>query len=345
MKNAFTGVSEYDRFGPWVDKVDEEGDVPHLYRDYPIDFSSEPLVLKVPRNIARRNATPDMDLYNHLIVLGQQDLTVLSRRVSKSSRAADAAASDETGRAGRSAARERASSDSSDGYNVVTIARADVVAIRTSLNLLDGRLMVSTAEGTPIVVSYSGSASDVIDAFVGALRETACAKPASPVGEALLQAGGARVRPALVPNDAPVDTFLATAFLEGHGANPHLSAWAAHGRRRVAPEAEGMQGTVQRLKHALSPMTLHGALFAGDEAAMEVFGRRSWLMRGRAATYSRSRLVIPFGAPDRLDVAPHPRYPAVTVATIGAGKWSASMPVPRGSVAEQLLSEAAGKGR
>lgn len=341
MKNAFKGVSEYDRFGPWVDEVTEEEDVPRLYRSYPIDFSVERLVLKVPRNIARRNATPTMDLYNHLILLGQGRLTVLSRRVAKTARTAGGAVGGTAGGRGSVAA----SPDSGPGYDVVTIQCADVVAIRNSLNLLDGRLTVSTAQGTPVKVAYNGTGSDVIDSFVGALRAAACVKPASAVGAALLAAGGPRARPVLVPKDGPVDTFLATSFLEAHGANPRLSAWAAHGRRRVAPEAAGMEGVAQRAKHALSPMTLHGALFAADDVAMEVFGRQSWLIRGRAATYSKSRLVIPFSAPDRLDLTPHPLYPDVKVAIIGAGDWKAEMPLPRDSAAEQLLSEAASKVR
>lgn len=321
MKKARKGFSEYDRFGPWIDEVTRMDDVPRLYRNYPIDFSVERLVLKVPRNIERRNATPEMDLYDHLIMLGKDQLTVLSRRSGKPSR--------------------KGSADSGRGYDVVAIPFADVVAIRNALNLLDGRLTVSTSEGTPIAVSYNGSAGDVVDMFVGALREAVCIRPASPVGSALLAAGGPLARPALVPGHGPVDTFLATAFLEGHGANPRLSAWAAHGRRRLSPEATGLQGTIQRLVHAISPMTLHGALFAADEAALEVFGRHSWLIRGRAAIYSTSRLVIPFGAPDRLELSPHPLYPDVTVATIGAGTWKAELPLPHGSVAEHLLRDAA----
>ena len=322
MKNVFAGASEYDRFGPWIDEVKQLEDVPRLYRSHPIDFSAERLVLKVPRNITHRNATPDMDLYDHLIMLGQDLLTVLSRRMGTPSR--------------------KGSADSGKGYDVVAIQFADVVAIRDALNLLDGRLTVSTTEGTPISMSYNGSAGDVVAAFVSALREVACTKPASPVGLALLAAGGPLARTA-VSGLGPVDRFLETAFLEAHDANPHLSAWAAHGSRRLVPEAAGMQGVVQRLKHALSPMTLHGALFAADEAAMEVFGRHSWLMRARVPTYSTSHLVIPFGAPDRLDLAPHPLYPDVTVATIGAGKWKREFPVPRDSVTEQMLRDAASR--
>ncbi len=325
MKKAFRGVSEYDRFGPWVDEVHQVEDVPRLYSSFPIDFSVERLVLKVPRNITRRNATPDMDLYDHLIMLGQDRLTVLSRRAGKTSRQVGG----------------ETISDSAEGYDVVSIPCADVVAIRNTLNLLDGRLTVSTSEGTPIKVAYNGAASEVVVRFVSALREAACVKPASPVGKALLAAGRPLARPAVVRGRGTVDTFLASAFLDAHSANPSLSAWAAHGRRRLTPVADGMAGTVERMKHALSPMTLHGALFAADEAAMEVFGRHSWLIRGRGATYSTSQLVIPFGAPDTLDLTPHPLYPDVTVVTIGAGEWKAELPVPSDSVAAKLLSEAA----
>lgn len=323
MKKPLKGSSEYDRFGPWIDEVTRVEDLPRLYRSHPIDFSVERLVLKVPRSIERRNATPEMDLYDHLIMLGQDQLTVLSRHSGKPSR--------------------KGSEDSGKGYDVASIPFADVVAIRTSLNLLDGRLTVSTSEGAPISVAYNGTAGDVVDMLVAALREAVCTGPASPVGSALLAAGGPLARPALVPGREPVDAFLATAFLEAHIANPRLSAWAAHGSRRLAPDAAGARGSIQRLGHAISPMTLHGALFAAGEAAMEVFGRRSWLIRGRAANYSTSHLVIPFGAPDHLDLSPHPLYPEVTVATIGAGKWRHELPVPRGSVAEHLLSDAASK--
>jgi hypothetical protein len=325
MKKAFMGVSEYDRFGPWVDEVTRIEDVPRLYRDYPIDFDVERLVLKVPRNITRRNATPEMDLYNHLIMLGKDRLTVLTRQTGRS-----------LGDVGQGKLPH-----SGKGYDAVVIPFADVVAIRSALNLLDGRLAVSTQEGTPVKVAYNGAAADVVSTLVDALREASCVKSPSPVGSALLTAGGPLARPAVEPGRGPIDTFLASAFLEAHGTNPRLSAWAAHGRRRLAPDAPGMRGTAQRLRHAISPMTLHGALFAADEHAMQIFGRNSWLQRGRAAIYSTSQLVIPFGAPDRLELAPHALYPDVTVATIGAGEWKQELPVPRGSVAEHLLGGAA----
>jgi len=327
MKNAFALGSEYDRFGPWIDKVTQREDLPRLYRDYPIDFGVERLVLKVPRNITRRNATPEMDLYDHVIMLGQEELTVLSRRLGRPSIEGSPATDMGHGR----------------GYHVVTVQLSDVVAIRDALNLLDGRLSVSTSEGTPVKIAYHGAAVDVVTNMVGLLRQSSGTGPASTVGSALLAAGAPLARPAMAQQRGTVDPFLATAFLEAHIANPHLSVWAAHGSRRLSLSGEGLQGAVQRLKHAISPMTLHGALFAADDAAMGIFGRHAWLLRGRVPNYSRSHLVIPLSAPDRLELAPHPLYADVVVATIGAGKWKQALPVPRGSAAEQLLRDAVGK--
>jgi hypothetical protein len=327
MKSSFAVNSEYDRFGRWIDEVSRTEDLPHLYRDYPIDFSVERLVLKVPRDITRRSATPAMDLYDHLIMVGHERLTVLSRRLGRPSIEGSRATDMDDGR----------------GYNVVEIKFADVVAIRDALNLLSGRLTISTSEGTPVKVAYNGSAADVVGRLVGMLREVTSTKPASPVGAALAAVGAPLARPAAASEQGPVDPFLATAFLEAHIANPSLSAWATHGGRRLSPNVAGLQGTIERLKHSLSPMTLNGALFAADGAAMDVFGRHSWLMRGRVPTYSRSHLVIPFSAPDYLQLAPHPLYPDVTVATIGAGKWRQALPVPRDSVAERLLRDAASR--
>ena len=77
---------EYARFGPWVDEIASADELPRLYRDHPIDFAAALLVLKVPRNIARRDARPDMDLYDHVVVLEPDRLTVLSRIVAAAER-------------------------------------------------------------------------------------------------------------------------------------------------------------------------------------------------------------------------------------------------------------------
>src|SRR5664279_379583 len=79
MSITASQVAEYDRFGPWIDEVIVPEDLPRLFRSYPIDLSAARMVLKVPRSIARRDATAGMDLYDHVVILDRESLTLLSR--------------------------------------------------------------------------------------------------------------------------------------------------------------------------------------------------------------------------------------------------------------------------
>src|SRR5690606_31495032 len=44
VTTATPGVSEYDRFGPWIDEVATPADVPRLFRDHPVDLDGARLV-------------------------------------------------------------------------------------------------------------------------------------------------------------------------------------------------------------------------------------------------------------------------------------------------------------
>jgi hypothetical protein len=313
-------VAEYDRFGPWIDEVIVPEDVPRLFRPYPIDLSAARVVLKVPRSIARRDATAGMDLYDHLVILDRDSLTLLSRT----------GATATTG--------EHPSGG--PGYGVLTVALADVVAIRDDLNLLDGRLTVSTSTGVSITVPYNGSAHDMATRLVNELRAVAVTMPTSPVGRALLTAGGTAADVTAVPDPGSADTHLVSRFLELHSDNPGLVVLASHGSRRVSPGATGLEGLVARVSHIASPAILHGVAVVADADALEFLGRRASLVRGRNPDYSSLRLVIPLGALDSLDVATHPIYPDATTVTIGAGEWATDIHVPSDSDAERLFRAA-----
>ncbi|WP_024285600.1 hypothetical protein [Cellulomonas sp. KRMCY2] len=321
MNVAHAGVSEFDRFGPWIDEVHVPEDVPRLFRAYPIDLGAARVVLKVPRNIARRDATADMDLYDHLLVLEQDQLTVLSRHAVTATRGVRSA--------------------DGPGYDVLTVPLVDVVAIHDVVNLLDGRLTVATSAGASVTVRYNGAARAKVNRLVDELRAGAGARPSSPVSSALLAAARPPADVTASPDAGPADKLLVSDFLEVRRGNPDLIAWACHGRRPLAPSGEGLQGSVRRALHALSPMTLHGAVVSADAVALEVFGRHAWLVRGSVPVNSSSRLVIPLGAPDRLDVVPNPVYPGATMVTIRAGAWATELAVPNDSVAQLLLSAAA----
>lgn len=73
-------VSEYDAFGPYIYVIDEDHPVPRLFVPYCPPAESACLQLKLPRKIERREATPDMDLYDYVLSVDDEALTVLERQ-------------------------------------------------------------------------------------------------------------------------------------------------------------------------------------------------------------------------------------------------------------------------
>lgn len=300
---------EFDAFGPWVDPVRAPEDVPPLYRDHPVDLAASRLVLKVPRDILRRDATPDMDLYDHLLVLGPERLTVLSRRPG-----------------------------GARGYDVREVTYDRVAVVRTSVELLDGRLTVLSLDGPAVEVRFSGSSADVVAGFVDLLRVLAWPVPTSgdpaPRDPTLRHPGLGRLdRRAL----GEQEIGLVAAYREVADHEPGLRALAAHPRQVVRPGAGGVSG----LLHLLRPMTVHAAVVASDGREVQVFGRRAWLARGRTPVHSEQRLVLPLDRLTAASAAPHPVYPDVTVVTLRAGEATVELPVPAGSAAVTVLSDLA----
>lgn len=308
-------ASEYERFGPWVDQVQTLDDVPRLFRDHPLDLDAARLVLKVPRNIPRRDATAGMDLYDHLLVLGGDRFTVLSRHLGDDARPGTAP--------GR--------------YDVLEVPVDDVVAIRDVVNLLDGRLTVHTRAGRTLSIRYNGSARETVNRLVDQLRSAAGSRPPSPAGRALLAAAQQGAEPAVL-DAGREDLALVSDFREAARQNPDLVAWACHGRRGVSPRPGGAAGAFQRVLHSLSPMTLQGTVVAADEVALEVFGRHAWMVRGSKPVHSSSRLVVPMSAVERLDVSPHVSYEGTAAVTLIAGAAAIPIAVPEGSAAHVLFS-------
>jgi hypothetical protein len=316
-----TRVSEYDAFGPWIDEVLVPEDVPRLFRDHALDLDAARLVLKVPREIARRDATPDMDLYDYLLVLDPARLTVLKRHGAGSL--------------------HRAKDPGRGGYDVMTVPLDEVVAIRDVVSLLDASLTIHTASGSAVSIRYNGSARANVNKLVGRLRVAATACPPGVVGRGLLAAARPVVGGSLGLDPGKADLTFVSGFADLSRSNPDLVAWACHGRLTLAPGTGGSGGLVQRALHAFSPMTLHGGLLASDGTALEVLGRHEWLVRGRTPVHSTSRLVVSFSALERLNVETHPLYVDAMVAHLTAGRTTLDLVVPTGSEAGRVLSEAA----
>ncbi|HEY3438112.1 MAG TPA: hypothetical protein VGK35_10540 [Actinotalea sp.] len=304
--------TEYDAFGPWVYEVSTGDEVPRLYRDHPVDLSASRLVLKVPRDIVRRDATPDMDLYDHLLVAGAEGLTVLSRQP--------------------------------QGYSTLQVPYDRITAIEHSVDLLDGKLTLHTsAAPVPVTVRYNGSSWAVMQALVRVLRDAYLPG----VAPAAVSLSDAPARTLHLAELGERDVSLVTEQHAVHREEPSMALLAAHPSRIVTPVAgRGIAGGAARITHVAYPMTLQGALLCTDGREALVIHRRLWWIRGRRRpVYSVARTVIPVSRVDGLTTADHDRYAGVRTLSVRLGRTVLELPVPAGSDVETALPVALGQAR
>lgn len=73
-------VSEYDAFGPWIYKITEKNPMPSLFIPYYKENQNCLMLIKIPRDIERRKAKPDMDLYDYVIGMYEDHGYILKRK-------------------------------------------------------------------------------------------------------------------------------------------------------------------------------------------------------------------------------------------------------------------------
>ncbi|WP_062201417.1 hypothetical protein [Demequina salsinemoris] len=310
MQKEQVYTDEWARFGPWIDPVETPEDVPRLFRDHPLDLDAARLVLKVPRDIAHRDAKPGMDLYDHLVVVNDDAVTVLTRRGAEGGHA-----------------------DITHGYSEDRIALDDLVAIHDSVNLLHGRVALHARDGQVISMRHSGSPRGGVGRLVEELRPEFQAREPGMWGASVLEATRGRE-----VDLAAVEQGIASELQELRAVHREVKAWACHGRRRLWPDASGLDGAVVRMRHVLSPVRLSGGILAGDDRVLELLGRHAWLIQGTTPTLSSSRLTMPLAAVDGVESAPHPLYPDAVNLTIVAGRCRLPLVVPRDASMVGLIS-------
>jgi hypothetical protein len=281
-------LAEYDAFGPWIDEVRSPSEVPRLFRAHPLDFEAASLVLKVPRNIVRRDANPAMHLYDALLVLDSAGLLVLTR--------------------------------AGDDFTARRVPFTSIVALQNDSLLLDARFTVHTADGGPLVVPYNGSARESIDRLVDRMRAlmtpSSAAAPAGPAAPSTTAAPAGPVAPVALPAH-PRDAGLVAAFADFEAAEPEITLLATHPTLRLRPP--GGAGAVARARHALRPMTLHGAVVAATPGELHVLHRREWLARGSQADISDAHTLVVRRPGARPASHAHPLYPDAVVVTLPTG--------------------------
>jgi hypothetical protein len=197
-------------------------------------------------------------------------------------------------------------------FTVQRIARADVVAVDSGAELLDGWLAVLGADGTRIDVSFNGSSLPVMTDFADRL-----------IG----WSGDDAEAPAETePLDQDVLGWHDVGLVNAHNDLP-----AQQDRRRVTalyPERTpaSQQSRVHRLLHG--PAHLSGAVVSTDARNTVVITRREWVRRSRKPDLSLRRVVVPRGGATVRSSAAHPFLDAVVELRVGLGSTDLGLTVP-----------------
>lgn len=70
---------EFNSFGPWIYEVNDDYPMPPLFLSYFKEDKNYLMLVKIPRNIERRDAKPGMDLYDYVIGLYDEYIYILKR--------------------------------------------------------------------------------------------------------------------------------------------------------------------------------------------------------------------------------------------------------------------------
>lgn len=73
-------VSEYDAFGPWIYEIDDEHPIPELFAPLIKKDKYCLMMMKIPRQIERRDADPGMQLYDYVVGAYESQIFICIRQ-------------------------------------------------------------------------------------------------------------------------------------------------------------------------------------------------------------------------------------------------------------------------
>jgi hypothetical protein len=293
----WVATDEFNSFGPWVDEVAGVAGVPKLYSDYPIDFAHTRLVLKIPRDIPRRDANPTMNLYDALVIVDEVKTVLLSRN--------------------------------GEAYVTRSMRHDSLVAISDSVLLLDGRLVLHGSDGESLLIAYNGSSQKVITRLVVLLR----ALVVSPAHEST---GRLAPTDAPDSGDTDFmagarDYALVGAWQKLKRDEPAIQFAGAHASVRLASRSGG----VAKILFKVRPRLLHGVIVAVLGTEKHILHRRDAVEFGSVEDISSAHTVIL--RPMEAEVSAHPVYEGVRVVHLSQGRASLEFLVPRSARTEAAL--------
>jgi hypothetical protein len=281
-------LEDFASFGPWVDEVRELAEVPPLYRGHDIDFEAVTLVLKIPRNIDRRDANPFMDLYDALVIVDDKKTTILTR----------------------------AGAD----YSTATMWHTRLIALTNSTDLLDGWIELISDDGAPVLIHYNGSSQANIERLLRTLRHHSNALFAPDANVAPLP-----IRPPLTGLDQHEQDYgLASEWSSRMSNEAGVELLAAYASSIVAPNG----GVFSRATHRIRPTVFHGATIGASATELHVIHRRNWLRRNTKADISLVHTVVLRRSGAELASIPHPTYNRVSTLRITKGAGEIRLLVP-----------------
>ena len=130
---------EYDAFGPWVDAVRSEAEMPPRFRAAYADHRDAHFLLKVPINADRSEVRPGASLYRHVLAVHDDRLSLL--RLAEGSIATR------------------------------TIRWSDIAAIRSTVNLLAANWSLLTRDGDAVTLDYNTVSSHRLDRVTEFIRD------------------------------------------------------------------------------------------------------------------------------------------------------------------------------
>lgn len=297
---------EFDAFGPWIYEVRTADEVPPLYRTYPIDLQAARVVLKVPRPVERRNATPTMHLYDHLVIAGADELTVLSRI--------------------------------GDMFRERTVPYGRIGAAELSVALLDGRLRLADATpgsgGELLSLAFNGVSLGIVEQLVDLLLEQALAHASGGAGAASAMPAGA---PSGTWNVGGSDVALVVAYRELAERHPGIVRLADHARGPVGRRSTTIAA---RLLDRWWPVTLHAAVVAAAPGRVEVLHRRELLSQRSRPVHSIARTALVTSAVTAVTLRPHPAYTGALECRVSVGDAVVRLAFPEGAPTVRALREA-----
>jgi hypothetical protein len=297
---TFERTAEYDAFGPWILAVREPGDVPRAFRSHPFDFPAT-TVLKIPREISRRDANPSMHLYDRMLIVEDSGLVVLTRH--------------------------------GDDFSVERIEAASIDAVEYGNDLLDGRLVVRHGSGGLLAIPYNSTS----EATIATIAERLLGRGHALVGQAAADAATAAPVAERLPLDAlgVDDVALVNAYRDLASRRPGLRVLALHNGSAPQPVSTSL---LQRLRFGRP--RLSGAVIASDADQLIVLSRRDWYRRSQKPDLSLRRSFFSRSMILGVSVQPDERARGVVAVRLSMRSGEVELLLPADSLAATALPAA-----